>query len=260
MLSRYFAAGAESKEKEYWLQQVEDTLDAVLKGIMHGDIQNFFLSGYNLLSTTDHKNKLRQFIVEKMLSLVKGLKMTPHTRREVRETTRQIRVLEVVDALEFLLSEAFARKDLTALWNKLLVNIDDVPTGAWDDVGTKFHDQITDLDRLDVDEEVYVKLVREWDAFQYVFIQLTDYLPEEEKSLALKFFIRTWDKRKKFEREHHGDVVNPVKITVHEAACQYITLRITLTKGAISESFSQIFSKHFLVITLHLDSLVMLLL
>ena len=131
LLSRYFAAGAESKEKEYWLQQVEDTLDAVLKGIMNGDIQNFFLSGYNLLSTTDHKNKLRQFIIENMLRLVKGLKMTPHARREVRETTRQIRVLEVVDALEFLLSEAFARKDLTALWNKLFVNIDDVPTGAW---------------------------------------------------------------------------------------------------------------------------------
>ena len=90
---------------------------------MHGDIQNFFLSGNNLLSTTDHKNKLRQFIVENMLSLVKGLKMTPHTRREVRETTRQIRVLEVVDALEFLLSEAFARKDLTALWNKLFVTL-----------------------------------------------------------------------------------------------------------------------------------------
>ena len=243
LLSRYFAAGAESKEKEYWLQQVEDTLDAVLKGIMHGDIQNFFLSGYNLLSTTDHKNKSRQFIVENMLSLVKGLKMTPHTQREVRETTRQIRVLEVVDALEFLLSEAFARKDLTALWNKLFVNIDDVPTGAWDDVGTKFYDQITDLDRLDLDEEVYVKLVREWDAFQYVFIQLTDYLPEEEKSLALKFFIKTWDKRKKFEREHHGDVVNPVKITVHEAACQYIMETVTDyidERGYIGKLFSNL--------------------
>ena len=78
-LSRYFAAGAESKEKEYWLQQVGDTLDAVLKGIMHGDIQNFFLSGYNLLSTTDHKNKLRQFIVENMSSLVKD--DAAHTER-----------------------------------------------------------------------------------------------------------------------------------------------------------------------------------
>ena len=262
LLSRYFAAGAESKEKEYWLQQVEDTLDAVLKRIMHGDIQNFFPSGYNLLSTTDHKNKLRQFMVEKMLSLVKGLKMTPHTRREVRETTRQIRVLEVVDALEFLLSEAFARKDLTALWNKLLVNIDDVPTGAWDDVGTKFHDQITDLDRLDLDEEVYVKLVREWDAFQYVFIQLTDYLPEEEKSLALKFFIRTWDKRKKFEREHHCDVANPVKITVHEAACQYIMETVTDyidERGYIGKFFFNLL-KALPRDTLHLDSLVMLLL
>ena len=43
LLSRYFAAGEESKEKEYWLEQVENTLGAVLQGIMHGDIQNFFL-------------------------------------------------------------------------------------------------------------------------------------------------------------------------------------------------------------------------
>ena len=243
LLSRYFAAGAESKGKEYWL--VEDTLDVVLQGIMHGDIKNFFLSGYNLLSTTDHKNKLRQFIVENMLSLVvsKGLKMTPHTRGEVRETTRQIRVLEVVDVLEFLLPEAFAGKDLTALWNKLFVNIDDLPTGASDDVGTKFYDQITDLDRLDLDEDVYVKLVREWDAFQSVFIQLIDYLPEEEKSLALKFFLRTWDKKKKFEREHHGDVANPVKIAVHEAACQYIMETVTDyidERGYIGKGFSDL--------------------
>ena len=96
-----------------------------LRGIKHGDIQNFFLSGYNLLSTTDHKNKLRQFIVENMLSLVQDLKMT-HTREEVRETKRQIRLLEVVNVLEFLVSETLGGKDLTALWNKLFVNIDDV--------------------------------------------------------------------------------------------------------------------------------------
>ena len=243
LLSRYFAAGAESKEKEYWLQQVKDTLDAVLQGIMHEDIQNFFLSGYNLLSTTDHKKKLRQFIVENMLSLGKGLKMTPHTREEVRETKRQIRLLEVVDALEFLLSETLGGKDLTALWNKLFVNIDDVPTGASDDLGTKFYDQITDLDRLDLDEDVYVKLVREWDAFQHVFIQLIVYLPEKEKSLALKFFIRTWDKRKKFEREHHGDVANPAKITVHEAACQYIMETVTDyidERGYVGKLFSNL--------------------
>ena len=243
LLSRYFAAGAESKEKGYWLQQVEDTLDAVLQGIMHGNIQNFFLSGYNLLSTTDHKNKLRQFIVENMLSLVKDLKMTPHKRGEVRETKRQIRVLEVVDALEFLMSEAFFGKDLAALWNKVFVNIDDFPTGAWDDVGTKFYDQITDLDRLDLDEDVYVKLVREWDAFEYVFNQLIDFLPKEDKSLAHKFFIRTWDKRKKFEREHEGDVANPVKITVHEAACQYIMETVTDyidERGYIGKFFSNL--------------------
>ena len=169
LLSRYFATGAESKEKEYWLEQIEDTLDAVLQGIMHGDIQNFFLSGYNLLSTTDHKNKLRQFVVENMLSLLKGLKMT-HTQEEVRERKRQTRVLECVDILDFLLSEGLARRDTVALWQKLFVNIYDVPSE--ESYEAKFFNQITDLDSLELDEDVYEKLVQEWSALEYLFDQL----------------------------------------------------------------------------------------
>ena len=221
LLSRYFAAGAESKEQEYWLEQVEDTLDIVLRLIKHGDIQNFFLSGYNLLSTNDHKNKLRQIIVENMLSLVKGLKMT-HTREEVRETNRQIRVLEMVDVLEFLTSETLGGKDLTAFWNKLFVNIDDVPTEAFYDE-SNFTDQITDMDGLDLNEDSYEKLVQEWSMIKDLFEQLIAVLSEDLKILARKFFIRTGHKRKKFEREHKGALANPIKqITNHEAACQYI--------------------------------------
>ena len=227
LLSRYFAAGAESKEQEYWLEQVEDTLDIVLRLIKHGDIQNFFLSGYNLLSTNDHKNKLRQIIVENMLSLVKGLKMT-HTREEVRETNRQIRVLESVDILDFLLSEGLAGRDITAFFNKLFVNIDDVPTGGGDREDVKFLEQITDLDELDLDEDVYVNLIQKWAALEYLFDQLILFLPEEVKILARKFYIRTWEKRKKFEREHKGCRAYPVKqITVRDAACQYIVSQFT---------------------------------
>ena len=219
LLSQVSAAGAESED--YWLGRIEDILNVVLRGIKHGDIQNFFLSGYNLLSTTDHKNKLRQFIVENMLSLVQDLKMT-HTREEVRETKRQIRLLEVVNVLEFLVSETLGAKDLTALWNKLFVNIDDVPTDETYEEG-KFKVQITDLDRLDLDEDVYVRLIQEWSALEYIFDQLIAALPEDLKNLARKFYIRTWDKRKKFEREHKGALANQIKqITIHEAACQYI--------------------------------------
>ena len=219
LLSQVSAAGAESED--YWLGRIEDILNVVLRGIKHGDIQNFFLSGYNLLSTTDHKNKLRQSIVENMLSLVQDLKMT-HTREEVRETKRQIRLLEVVNVLEFLVSETLGAKDLTALWNKLFVNIDDVPTDETYEEG-KFKVQITDLDRLDLDEDVYVRLIQEWSALEYIFDQLIAALPEDLKNLARKFYIRTWDKRKKFEREHKGALANQIKqITIHEAACQYI--------------------------------------
>ena len=219
LLSEVSAAGAESED--YWLGRIEDILNVVLRGIKHGDIQNFFLSGYNLLSTTDHKNKLRQFIVENMLSLVQDLKMT-HTREEVRETKRQIRLLEVVNVLEFLVSETLGAKDLTALWNKLFVNIDDVPTDETYEEG-KFKVQITDLDRLDLDEDVYVRFIQEWSALEYLFDQLIAALPEDLKNLARKFYIRTWDKRKKFEREHKGALANQIKqITIHEAACQYI--------------------------------------
>ena len=219
LLSEVSAAGAESED--FWLGRIEDILNVVLRGIKHGDIQNFFLSGYNLLSTTDHKNKLRQFIVENMLSLVQDLKMT-HTREEVRETKRQIRLLEVVNVLEFLVSETLGGKDLTALWNKLFVNIDDVPTDETYEDG-KFKVQITDLDRLDLDEDVYVRLIQEWSALEYLFDQLIAALPEDLKNLARKFYIRTWDKRKKFERQHKGALANQIKqITIHEAACQYI--------------------------------------
>ena len=145
-----------------------------------------------------------------------------HTREEVRETKRQIRLLEVVNVLEFLVSETLGGKDLTALWNKLFVNIDDVPTDETYEEG-KFKVQITDLDRLDLDEDVYVRLIQEWSALEYLFDQLIAALPEDLKNLARKFYIRTWDKRKKFERQHKGALANQIKqITIHEAACQYI--------------------------------------
>ena len=81
-----------------------------------------------------------------------------HTREEVRETKRQIRVLEIVDIRDFLLSEGLDGRDTTALWQKLFVNIYDVPSE--ESYEATFSNHITKLDRLDLDEDVYEKLVQ----------------------------------------------------------------------------------------------------
>ena len=220
LLCQLFTAERDSWEKEHWTKRVDHTLEVILQGVMQGDISSFFLSGHNLLATTDHKNKLRQFIVENMLNLVKGLMMT-HTREEVKETKRQIRVLETIDVLEFLLFSALTGKDMTTLWNKLFVNIDDIPTDESEK--SKFLTQLTDLDSLEIDKDVYVELVQKWAALEFCFKQLITFLPEEHKILAHKFFIRTCNKRKQFELKHPGATGYPIEqISIHQVVGELI--------------------------------------
>ena len=144
-----------------------------------------------------------------------------HTREDVRETKRQIRVLEIVDIRNFLLSEGLDGRDTAALWEKLFVNIYDVPSE--ESYEAKFSNQITNLDRLDLDEDVYQKLVQEWSALEYIFDQLIAVLPEDLEILARKFYIRTWEKRKKFEQEHKGNPAHAIQqLAVHEVVCEHI--------------------------------------
>ena len=104
-------------------QRIIQTLDLVLHGVRPKEIQSFFIPKYNLLSARDNEHKLRLFVVEEMLNQIKGLKMA-HTQEDARETKRQIRVLEMVDILEYMFSSAINGKEPTALWNKMFSNID----------------------------------------------------------------------------------------------------------------------------------------
>lgn len=197
-------------------------METVLQDIKERDIQSFFISGYNLLTMTDHSNRLRQFLVEDMLNRVRSLDMK-HTKEEVRETKRQIRVLQIIDVLEYTISSALAGKDPSALWRKMFVNIDDVPVNTDGDV---FLDQCTDLDRIELNEDVYKRLVQIWNAVDYLFEQLNAFLPEELKILAQKFYVRTCEKRKHFENTHKEmskSVIQqiPVKQVVLEVILRY---------------------------------------
>lgn len=231
---------AHSWGKELWFQKVDCTLETVLQGIKERDIQSFFISGYNLLSKTDHGNRLRQFLVEDMLNRVKRLNMK-HTKEEVKETKRQNRVLQIIDVLEYMISSSLAGKDPSALWRKMFVNIDDVPVEI---NGDMFLTQFTDLDRIELDVDVYKKLAQIWTAVDYLFKQLIAFLPGELKILAQKFYIRTCEKRKHFELKHEG----MSKCVVQQIPVQQVALEFILQyvddfideKGSTAKCYSNL--------------------
>ena len=148
LLSQLFTAG-HSWEQEVWSQQIGNALEVILQGIMCEKIHSFFIQGYNLLSTTDHENKLRQCIVEKMLNRVRGLQMK-HTPEDDTEAKQQIRVLKMIDLLDYVVSSTLGGNDPTAVWNKMFVSIDNIPEshkfgGFWN--------QFTDLNSTVLDED-----------------------------------------------------------------------------------------------------------
>ena len=60
----------------------------------------------------------------------------------------------------------------------MFINIDDVPTEENEQL-SNFSDQLTDLDSLEIDEDVYTELVHKWGALEYCFNkQLIAVLPE----------------------------------------------------------------------------------
>ena len=204
-------------EKHLWSQRIIQTLDLVLQGVKREEIQSFFIPKYNLLSGRDHENKLRQFIVEEMLNQMKGLEMA-HTLESARETKRQIRVLEMVDLLEYVISSILSGKDPTALWNKMFVNIGNVPGSrkfGW------FWNQFTDLNTTELDEDAYKRLLEIWSFVEDGFKQLLATLQGELNVLAQKFYIRTCEKKKKFELDHRELSQRQVKqIPIHQLASE----------------------------------------
>ena len=200
LVSQLFTTPGHLWENDLLSQRIIQTLDLVLQGVRREEIQSFFIPRYNLLSARDRENELRQFVLEEMLNQIKGLEMA-RTPDDARETKRQIRVLEEVDILEYMISSTLSGTDPTALWNKMFVNIGNVPGSrkfGW------FWNQFSDLNTTELDEVAYKRLMEIWSLVEDFFKQLLTTLQGDLNLLVQKFYIRTCQKKKKYELEHKG--------------------------------------------------------
>ena len=200
LLSQLFTTPGHFWEKDSWSQSIIRALELVSQGVTREEIPSFFIPRYSLLSVADHENRLRMCVVEEMLNQMKGLEMV-HTLEDAREMKQQIRVLELIDLLEYMVSSTLGGKDPSALWKKMFVNTGNVPGSrkfGW------FWDQFTDLNSTELDENAYERLIQMWSWVEDAFKQLLATLHGELNLLVQKFYIRTCEKKNKFELEHEG--------------------------------------------------------
>ena len=187
-------------EKNFWSQRIIQVLELALDGVKREELPSFFIPRHNLLTVADHENKLRQCVLEDMLNQIKGLELA-YAPEDARERKQQIRVQQMIDLLDFVISGLLAGKNPTALWNKMFLNLDNVPQSrntGW------FWNQITDLDSIELDENAYRRLIQIWSWVGVFFKKLQATLEGELTLLAHKFYIRTCEKKHKFESEHKG--------------------------------------------------------
>lgn len=222
LLSELFSKPTHFWENEILSQRIIHVLEIVLQGVKRGEIQNFLIPRCNQLAEGGHESKLRLCIVSEMLNRVKGLEMT-RTFKEVQETKRCVRLLEMIDIVEYVFSSALAGKDLGALWNKMFVNIGNVPGSrrfGW------FWNQFTDLNTTELDEDAYANLIEIWHLVEDAFKELLGTLSGELILLVQKFYIRTCEKKRKFEIEHahHGLSTGhtPQQISLHQISQEMV--------------------------------------
>lgn len=150
-----------------------------------------------------------------MITRIQGLK-TKHTPQDVIEAKRQVRVLELIDLFEYVVFATAGGKDPRALWNKMFVNIGNIPGSrkfGW------FWNQITDLKSTSIDEEAYKMLCQMWRHVESTFQHLRTSLQGNLSLLALKFYMRLCEKKKEFEQKNNAKHLKPIKqISVQQIA------------------------------------------
>ncbi|XP_022808023.1 uncharacterized protein LOC111345036 [Stylophora pistillata] len=218
LLSQLFTTG-HCWKKELRSQLIIDLLELVMQGIKAEEIQSCFLPKYNLLSPSDHENKLRQCVLEEMLRLMRGMEMV-FSKNQAREKRQQIRVLEMVDVLDYMISCILHGKNPSVVWNKVFVNIDNVPNSrkhGW------FMNEITDLNCTELSEKAYLKLIQIWCFSEEFFRKLLITLKGELNLLAHKFKILLFMKKDNFERQHKRLTENEVtKTSLHQFAFDWM--------------------------------------
>lgn len=214
LLSQLFSRDVDFWKMENRPSAIEQVLQIVIQGIARLQINSFFLSRYNLISKSDHENKLKQCILEEMLNKARGLEMK-YTCEDVKEIKRKVRVLELVDLFEYITLTAAGGKDPTELWNKMFVNIGTIPGSrkfGW------FWNQVTDLNNILLDEEAYKKLCEIWSVVEVCMERLRSSLQGDLSLLALKFHMRLCEKKKEFEKTHNVSQGKAIKTSMHQEA------------------------------------------
>jgi len=200
LLSELFQTNRDLWDGEVQWQRIFQALELALQGVKTEKISSFFIARQNLLTEADHENKLRQCVLEDMLNQMKGLE-SAHTPEDARERKQQIRVLQMTDLTDYIISGLLAgRNQPTSLWNKVFENIGNVPFGRGDEA--RFMSDLTDLNTTELDEDAYRWLIQIWNTLEAFFKKLLNTLEGELNMLAHKFYIRTCEKKKKFESEN----------------------------------------------------------
>lgn len=201
LLSELFTADRHLPwEKEYWSERIVQVLKLAFEGVRREKIPSFFIPTHNLLTVNDHDNKLRQCVLEDMLNQVKGLDLV-YAPEDVKEKKQQILVLKMIDLLDFMISNLLAGKNSTAVMKKMFLNIANFPKSpktSW------YWAPFTDFATLELDERAYKRLVQIWSWVEVFFTKLLASLEGETNLLAQKLYMRSCEKKKKFESDHKG--------------------------------------------------------
>ena len=208
LLSKLFTTDRHlSWEKEYWSERIVQVLELALEGVKEEKIPSFFIPTHNLLTVSDHDNKLRQCVLEDMLNQVKGLDLV-YAPKGVEEKKQQILVLKMIDLLDFIISSFLAGQNSTVVMKKMFVNIANFPVSEktrW------FWVQFTDFATLELDERAYKRLIETWSWVEVFFTKLFVTLEVETYILAYKLYLRTCERKKKFESDDKGLLEQQVK-------------------------------------------------
>ena len=200
LLSELFVTDRYRWDKNCRGQRTIQALELALQGVKTETIPNFFIPGQNILTVADHDNKLRQCVLEDMLNQIKGLELA-YTQKDAKKRKQQIRALQMTDLVDYMISGLLTGKNPTAVWNKMFLNIENLPFGPLGRRGSRRF-MIFDLNTTELDEGGYRRLIQIWKAFEAFFKKLLNTLEGELNLLARKFYIRTCEMKEKFESEH----------------------------------------------------------
>ena len=200
LLSQLFTKDVHAWEKEFRSQMIIDVLELVLQAIKQEKLPSFFIPSSLLLSKA-HENRLRECLVEDMLNEVKGSKMA-NSLMEVEEKNQQVKILQLIELLEYIFSCLKDKKNPTNVWKMMFANIDSVPGArtATEKFDVSWID-IIDVNDRELSPAAYRNLKKTmniWEAFVPLFGEA---LQGEETQLAQKYQFFVSEKIKRFEAE-----------------------------------------------------------